>query len=203
MESLQPDRVRHSECVPQSFVKLFGSSSDIAPRFKTTLAAVHRAGNHAVCAFPAGRRPRQVQDGAIIFMGRLVDDPRDYMIYGRAIAKRHEEGTDDATERDIRIRDWRQEFPHYIRVNRAEFMGGTLAQGVSLNELMDVLSVEAFEATMRNWVAGRGNTDPRRSIGPQPAVLLTARAAEWIDKSLEERYELYGRLSSADLADVW
>jgi hypothetical protein len=82
-------------------------------------------------------------------------------------------------------------------------MGGTLAQGVSLSELMDVLSVEAFEATMRNCAAGQGNTDPRRSIGPQPAVLLTARAAEWINVRLEERFGLHGRLTPVDLADVW
>ncbi len=102
-----------------------------------------------------------------------------------------------------RMREWRRGCPHYIRVHRAEFLGGTLAQGVSLNELMDALSVEAFEATMRNWAAGRGNTDPRRSIGPQPAVLLTARAADWINKRLEERFRLYGKLTPADLADVW
>jgi hypothetical protein len=202
MESVQPDLERLSRSAPQSFVKFFGSSSDIAPRVRTTLSAVQRAGNHKVCAYPMGKRPRQVRDGAIIFMSRMVDDPRDSMIYGRAIAKHHEAGADDATEADFRIREWRRGFPHYIRVHRPEFMGGTLAQGVSLNELMDVLSVEAFEATMRNWAAGRGNTDPRRSIGPQPAVQLTARAAEWINARLEERFRLYGKLTPADLADV-
>jgi hypothetical protein len=91
MESL-PDQERPGWTAPQSFVKFFGSSSDIASRIRTTLSVVQRTGNHAVCAFPAGKRPRQVQDGAVIFTGRLVEDPRDTMIYGRAIAKRHEAG---------------------------------------------------------------------------------------------------------------
>jgi hypothetical protein len=203
MDSVPAGQAPLSERERQSFVKFFGSSSDIAPRWRTTLSAVQRAGNHAVCAYPIGKRPRKVQDGALIFMSRLVEDPKDIMIYGRAIAKRHEEGADDATEDDFRIREWRSDFPHYIRVFSPEFMGGTLAQGVSLNELMDALSAEAFESTMRNEAAGRGNTDPRRSIGPQPAVLLTAKASAWINVRLEERFESLGKLTPADLADVW
>jgi len=51
---------------------------------------------------------------------------------------------------------------------------------------------------------GAGNTDPRARLDRSGTVLFDgAGAAEWIDKSLEERYELYGKLSSADLADVW
>jgi len=200
-EALQNESL--SEAVRPSFIKFFGSSDDIAQRFWTTLSAVQRAGNHAVCAFPAGRRPRQIEEGALIFMSRLVGGPKDIMIYGRAIARRHEDGVDDASEDDLRVREWRRRFPHYIRVHSAEFMGGTLAQGVSLNELMDVLSVEAFESTMRNWAAGRGNTDPRRSIGPQPAVQLTPRASAWINARLQQRFRTLGKLSAADLADVW
>jgi hypothetical protein len=203
MERLPPDQDRLVAAAPQSFVKFFGSRDDIAPRFRTTLSAVQRAGNHAVCAYPIGKRPRQVKDGAIMFMGRLIEDPIDVMIYGRAIAKRYEEDVDDAVEADFRTREWRRKFPHYIRVREAEFMGGTLTQAVSLNELMDTLSVETFESTMRNWAAGRGNTDPRRSIGPQPAVLLTPRAAAWVNARLEKKFLQHGKLTPADLADVW
>jgi hypothetical protein len=135
MESLSTSEERSNERAAQSFVKFFGSNGDRAPRTGTTLSAVQRAGNHAVCAYPIGKRPRQVQDGALMFMGRLVERPNDVMIYGRAIAKRYEEGTDDATEDDVRMRYWRRKFPHYIRMHSPEFMGGTLAQGVSLNEL--------------------------------------------------------------------
>ena len=202
MERVSTHEKWSSERAPQSFVKFFGSNGDRAPRTGTTLSAVQRAGNHAVCAYPIGKRPRQVQDGAIIFMGRLVDDPNDVVIYGRAIAKRYEEGTDDATEDDVRMRYWRRKFPHYIRVHSPEFMGGTLAQGVSLNELLDSLGVEAFESTRRNWEAGRGNTDPRRSIGPQPAVSLTAQGSAWVNAQLEERFRNHGKLTPADLADV-
>jgi hypothetical protein len=203
MESLPTSESWLSELAPQSFVKFFGTNRDRAPRTRTTLSAVQRAGNNKECAYPAGKRPRQVLDGAVMFMGRLIEDPNDVMIYGRAIAKHYEEGADEATEDDFRIREWRRGCPHYIRVRSAEFMGGTLTQGVSLNELMDVLGVEAFEATRRNWEMGRGNTDPRRSIGPQPAVLLSRQASAWVNAHLEERFRHHGKLTPADLADVW
>jgi hypothetical protein len=202
MDNLPTGEERSSARAAQSFVKFFGSNVDRAARIGTTLSAVQKAGNHKVCAYPIGKRPRQVQDGALIFMGRLVEGPNDVMIYGRAIAKHYEVGADDATEADIRAQYWRRKFSHYIRVHSPEFMGGTLAQGVSLNELMDVLGVEAFESTRRNWEAGRGNTDPRRSIGPQPAVLLSAQGSAWMNAQLEERFRNHGKLSPADLADV-
>jgi hypothetical protein len=194
-----PERI--GRAAHQSFVKFYGTNADLVPRTWTTLSAVQRAGNHAVCAFPKGRRPRQVQDGALMFMGRVIAE--DVMIYGRAIAKRHEEGADDATEEDFRIREWRRKFPHYIRVHSPEFMGGTLAMGVSLNELMDALSYEAFEVTLRNYEAGRGNIDPRKSIGPQPAVQLSSHGSAWVNERLEDRFRQFGKLSKADLADVW
>lgn len=202
MGSLAKGEERSNEGAPQSYVKFFGSNSDRAPRITTTLSAVQKAGNHKVCAYPAGKRPRQVRDGAVMFMGLLVEGPNDVVIYGRAIAKHYEQGADDATEADIRTRYWRRNFPHYIRVHSPEFMGGTMAQGVSLNELMDALGVEAFESTLRNWNAGRGNTDPRRSIGPQPAVLLSEQGSAWVNAQLEERFQSDGKLSPADLAEV-
>jgi hypothetical protein len=201
MDSLPANQQRLSDSAPQSFVKFYGSNADLVPRTWTTLSAVQRAGNHAVCAYPKGRRPRQVQDGAVMFMGRLVAD--DIMIYGRAIAKHHEEGADDATEEDFRVREWRRKFPHYIRVHSPEFMGGTLAMGVSLNELMDSLYFDAFEVTRRNYEAGRGNIDPHKSIGPQPAVLLSQKGSAWVNERLDERFRHHGKLSKADLADVW
>jgi hypothetical protein len=202
MKSFPEDQERPGEPT-QSFLKFYGSNDDRAPRTRTTLSAVQRAGNNKECCYPIGKRPRQVRDGALMFMGRLIENPSDVMIYGRAIAKHYEDGVDDGTEADFRIRQWRREFPHCIRVRSPEFMCGTLTQGVSLNELMDVLGAEAFEATRRNREAGRGNTDARRSIGPQPAVQLTAKAAAWVNVRLEERFRNVGMLTPADLADVW
>ena len=39
---------------------------------------------------------------------------------------------DDATEEDIKRRDWRERWSRYIRVHNAEFVAGTMAEGISL-----------------------------------------------------------------------
>ena len=37
----------------------------------------------------------------------------------------------------------------------------------------------------------------------QPAVLLTEKASVWVNAQLEERFRTMGKLTPADLADVW
>ena len=85
----------------------------------------------------------------------------------------YKEGRDDATASDISFRSWRQKWPHYIRVHHAEFVAGTLANGVRLSELMDELGANAFESTQRHAAEGAGSTDPRGAYRQQPAVKLS------------------------------
>jgi len=44
-----------------------------------------------------------------------------------------------------------------------EFIAGTLADAVSLGELMDALGAEAFWSTQRNALAGRGNIGQKKT----------------------------------------
>ncbi|MEZ6081222.1 MAG: hypothetical protein R3C56_37805 [Pirellulaceae bacterium] len=111
-------------------------------------------------AYPKDKRPRRVDDGAIMFLARLVKDPADILIYGRAIGMRHVDGRDDASAADIAVRHWKDTWPHYVRVHHAEFVAASLANGISLNALMDALKSDAFLPTQRNAARGEGNTDP-------------------------------------------
>ena len=43
---------------------------------------VERSGCHRACPYPTGKRPRSLRDGARIYMGRLVEEPRDVLIFG-------------------------------------------------------------------------------------------------------------------------
>jgi hypothetical protein len=52
---------------------------------------------------------------------------------------------------------------NYIRVHHAEFVAGTIGNGVSLNELMDELG-QSFMATQRN-AGGRGIRIRAKRIG--------------------------------------
>src|ERR1017187_5177562 len=99
-------RLRSAEAAPQWFVKFFGSNTMRADRTLDILDEVKRSGNHFACPYPRGRRPRAVRDGAVIYMGRLVSDPNDILIYGKAIGSKHDPLRDDASEAEVQLRPW-------------------------------------------------------------------------------------------------
>lgn len=186
----------------QAFVKFFGESRFRAPRSLKIRDEVQDSGSHWACTYPRNRRPRQVKDGAIMFMGRLVRAPADILIYGRAIGMQHIDGRDDASAADTALRSWKAIWPHYVRVHHAEFIAGTLANGISLNALMDALESDAFLPTQRNAANGEGNTDPRSAYMRQAAVELTPQALVWVNERLQRAFNQYGTLPAADLATL-
>jgi phospholipase D-like protein len=188
--------------VEQSFVKFFGEGHNRADRSMQILEEVRRSGSHWACTYPKDKRPRKVQDGAIMFMGRLVKEPNDTLIYGRAVAIHYETSRDDATADDIRLRDWKAKWPHYVRVDNGEFVAGSLANGVSLNELMDELKADSYASTQRHARKGGGNTDPRRALMQQPAVELSPQGVAWLDERLKSAFAKHGRLTPGMLEQL-
>lgn len=183
----------------QAFVKFFGESGDRVLRSLSILDEVRGSGSHWACAYSKDKRPRRVNDGAIMFMARLVKDPADILIYGRAIGMRHVEGRDDASPEEIAERPWKATWPHYVRVHHAEFVAGSLANGVSLNQLKSALNSDAFVPTQRNAVNGVGNIDPDRAYLRQAAVELTPQATAWVNEQLQRAFTKYGTLPAASL----
>lgn len=96
----------------RSFVKFFGDARNRADRSLLVRAEVERAGCHWACTYPRGKRPRQVEDGSIMFMGRLVRRPDDILVFGRAIGLRHQPGRDDASPAEIARREWKSRWPY-------------------------------------------------------------------------------------------
>src|SRR5215207_3309913 len=125
----------------QAFVKFFGSAANRADPALPVLDVLQRTGAHWACTYPAGRRPRSVRDGDTMFLARLVRAGResDILVFGRAVGLAHVERRDDASAEDLARRPWRRRWPHYVRVHDGRFVRGTLADGVSLGELMDAL----------------------------------------------------------------
>lgn len=185
-----------------AFVKFFGRSGTRTAWDAPVLDVLARTGAHWAGTYPAGRRPRSVRDGDRMFMAQLVahGGVADIAVFGRAVALAYVEGRDDASDADLALRPWKARWPHYIRVHAGEFIAGTLADAISLGELMDALGAEAFFTTQRNALAGRGNVDPRRAYRQQPAVRLSHEGREWLDARLEEAFARSGRLSAAQLA---
>lgn len=179
----------------QAFVKFLGEGTNRAPLDFPTVEEIDRAGCHWALAYPAGgdRRPTGVQDDAVMFISRLVKGP-DIRIFGRAVALKHEAGRDDATSADIERRPWKARWPRYIRVHHAEFLAGTMQNGVSLAEMMDTLRSDSFAPTQRNAARGQGNTNPRRAFMQQPAVELSNEGFEWLNARLQTAFDVHGQV---------
>jgi hypothetical protein len=187
----------------QGFVKFFGASDNRLRQTHSVIDEVKRAGCHWACTYPVAKRPRSVRDGAIIFMGRLVSEPNDIRVFGRATAMEHRPGRDDATPEDIRARPWKERWPCYIRVHDAEFIDDAMRDGVSLEQLMNELGADSFASTSRNAAEKSGkNTDPRASLRQQSHVELTPRAIAWLNRRLDECFERHGKISVEQLAKL-
>ncbi|MFZ0245585.1 phospholipase D family protein [Candidatus Binatus sp.] len=187
---------------PQAFVKFLGESSNRVPLSFQTIQEIREGGCGTVLAYPASKRPNSVEDGAIMFISRLTRDRDDIRVFGLAIGMRHVPGRDDATPADIKRRSWRKTWPHYIRVHHAQFVAGTMENGVSLYKLMDSLGSDSFEPTQRNAARGEGNTNPRRAYSQQAAVKLSPQGLTWLSTRLEAAFRKHGTVPSADLAKV-
>ena len=130
----------------QAFIKFLGKGDYRASLSSSILEEIKESGCHWALTYPKNKRPRSVDDGAVMFIARLIDNG-DIMIYGRAIGLAYRESRDDASDEDIAIREWKAEYPHYIRVYGCEFVNGILENGVSLSDLMTNLGPECFAST--------------------------------------------------------
>jgi PLD-like domain len=186
----------------QTFVKFFGEGDSRVPWAFDVSEEVRRGGCHWAYTYPKGRRPRLVADGDTLFAARLVNEPNDTLVFGRAIGLAHIAGVDDATEAEIADRPWKARWPHYIRVHHAEFVAGPLANGVPLSQLMDSLGADAFVTTQLNKRRGTGNLNPRRAIRQQPAVRLSSEGASWLTERLERAFDFHGHIPRDELAKL-
>lgn len=186
----------------QAFVKFLGTSRERASLSFSTFAEVERAGAHRYLAYPASKRPRAVRDGAIMFIGRLTKDPADIRIFGRAIGLQHVDGRDDATAADLALRGWHAPWTVVVRVHDGEFVAGNMANGVSLNDLMDSLGSDAFKSTQKNAALGTGNVSPRMAYMQQAAVELSPEGLAWLNERFELATKKYGRVPAHELAQL-
>jgi hypothetical protein len=184
----------------QAFVKFLGQGSDRVPLSFKVGDEIRASDCHWGLCYPAAQRPRSVQDGAHMFIGRLTTEhPTDIRVFGRALAMSHMAGRDDATREDIQKFKWKKTWPRYIRVSNAEFVAGDMSNGISLNELMAKFGADSFEVTSRQKHIGKGNTNPRRAYARKPQIELTPMASAWLKERLERAFADHGMLASSIL----
>lgn len=183
----------------QAYVKFLGESSNRVSLSFSVRDEVERALCHWALTYPAKKRPIAVKDGALMFISRLTHDPNDIIIFGRAIGMKYVHGRDDASAPEIEARGWKDIWPRYIRVHHAEFVAGSLANGVSLYALMNELGHDAFVSTQRNHASGQGNTNPYNAYKQQAAVQLTSQGQKWLTDRLQLALDRHGKLPQDEL----
>ena len=183
----------------QAFIKFLGNSHERVPVSCPIIEVIEHEGCHRVLAYP--KRPRSVKDDALMFMGRFTDEP-DIRIFGRAVGMKHRPDWDNASDEDIQRRWWRKKYSRYIQVDCAEFVAGTIANGISLNELMCTLKSDSFASTQRNAAFGPGNTNPRYAYRQQPAVELSPQAIDWLGKRLQAAFDAHGKVPQDTLDQI-
>ena len=144
-----------------------------------------------------------MRDNAAIFIGMFTRDPYDIRIFGHATGMAYEEIRDDATEADIQCREWKKEYPRYIRVRDAEFVDGPMINGVSLEQLMKTLNEKSFATTKRNAARGEGNTDPKKAYRQQPGVELSSEGLMWLNERLQSALEIHGKVPQAKINELY
>ena len=179
----------------QAFVKLLGKADNRIPLSSCIIDELEGAGCHWAAYYPRAKRPRSVRNDDVIFMGQLTLNPDDIRIFGRAIEMKYELGRDDATAADITRRPWKKDWPRYIRVRQAEFVAGTMENGISLNELMEALSADSLASTQLNVARCEGNINPRRAYSQQAAVKLSDEGRSWLDERLQVAFEAHGKIT--------
>lgn len=185
---------------PQAFVKFQGDSENRMSLADSTLDELKSGGCHwAVCY---SMRRRAVRDGDLMFVGRLTKEPNDIRIFGRAIGMAYKGGRDDATPDEIKQCDWKERFSHYIRVHGAEFVDGTMGNGVSLYELMDELGANSFASTQENAARGEGNTNPRIAYSQKGDVKLSTEGFIWLSERLQTAFEVHGKIPQRTLNEL-
>lgn len=181
-------------------LKFFGRANGRVPLSTDMLENVKDCGSHWAATYPF--RPRNVADGDVMFIGRLTSGPDDVMIHGRALALAHRETVDDASSEDLLLRPWKRDFPHYVRLHHAEFVAGTLENGVSLNAAIKALGADVFVTTQEAVEQKRRTKEdinPKRSLRQKPAIRLTPEAHAWINTQLDERFARHGQIPPAVL----
>jgi hypothetical protein len=176
------------------YIKFFGTSKRRYPFSLTIKEEIANAHCHYACGFSINKKPRQVNDGDIIYMACMTHSPNNYAIFGKAEAIKFVEDRDKATEAEIEQIAWKKDFPIYLRVKNPIFINGTLGDCVLLYDLINKMNYESFQSTKRRYDEGERNINPYRSLSQKPYIRLTTKAAEWVETRFQEGLNHLGQV---------
>lgn len=189
---------------PQFILKLFGTTSNRKQATDLIIEDLHEGTTHYAYGYPKGRRPRIVEDGAIMLAARLGKNRKgenETWVFGRAIGSKHRPDRDDATPEEIERKPWRGTWPHYVRVHSAEFVNGAFGDGVPLFEMIREMGPIVFETT-KAWLERGHPTNPMLSLRNQAQVRLSVEGFRELNARLEDCFAEHGKVPPAVMAKL-
>ena len=176
------------------YVKFFGTSKNRESLNFNSREEITRALCHYACGFSESKKPRQINDGDIIYMARMTENPRDYAIFGKAEAIKFVDDRDRASKLEIQQRPWKAKWPIYLRLTNPTFIDGTMADCVLLYDLIRALNYESFPSTKRRYENGERNINPYNSLSQQAYVKLSHAAVKWLEPRFQEGLKRVGKV---------
>jgi hypothetical protein len=185
----------------QAFVKFAGRGHERAELSVAVLDEIRRSGAFMFGSYPTrSGHPTRVKDGDTLFMSRMVEDG-DMRIIGRAIAIAHDPERDVATAAQISHRRWLRQWGHLVCVHHPKFVAGTLANGVSLDDLVEELGPLAFASTKKRLRAGeKNNIQTRRIFSQKPDARLSEEGFAWMTEQFEAALAQHGSIPDARIS---
>lgn len=176
------------------YIKFFGTADNRVALNFSTKEEIDRALCHYACGFSQNKKPRQIQQGDIIYFARMTYDPLNYAIFGKAEAIKFKDVRDEATELEIKERPWKKDWPIYLRVTNPVFIDGSMSDCVLLYDLIKSLDYESFPSTKYRFEKGERNINPYKSLSQQAYVKLTTTAVEWLEPKFQESLNRVGKV---------
>jgi hypothetical protein len=127
----------------------------------------------------------------------MTENPYDYAIFGKAEAIKFVDGRDKASKKEIEDRDWKKDWPVYLRLSNPIFIDGVMGDCVLLYDLIKSLDYESFPSTKKRYDNGKRNINPYKSLSQQAYVRLTIKAVEWLEPRFQEALNRKGQVDRA------
>jgi HKD family nuclease len=185
------------------FIKLFGKTEHRVDLSFISSNEIERSHCHWALTFSGKKgRPRKYNDGDVVYMARMLHGT-DYAIFGKAIALRHIDNRDVASDSDIEEIDWKEDWPIYIRVQNPEFIDSSMRNCPKMSELIDTLQYDSFDKTQRKYLNGDEDINVWASLRQQADVQISEIAAEWLENKFQEARAKFGAISQTFIDNLY
>lgn len=184
------------------YIKFFGKADNRVELDFPIKTEIERALCHYACGFPKNKKPRQVNDGDIIYMARMTENPNDYAIFGKATALKFKDGRDIASDIEIQEREWKRKWSAYLRVEKPIFLNGFMGNGILLSDLVNKFEYDSFPSTRKRYDNGERDIVVNRSLMRKAYIGITHNAANWLDQQFEDALRITGKVSDNFLKNL-